>query len=402
MANEQILHVKDSYYFEVPKWLWRADYSSHGEFPDVWVRLDPDFQLWEAKEFHRGMEFNQKIQNMPTEEEFLDNFSAWQHAPGNHGRPVKRYVDFLQAEQTEDGKPAHPWVDPTASSLVLSNIKTSEYTPLTGGQWPADKIAGYNKALSGKILIPQPLGTLRNLYQKESGFAISRFMVIEVFVAVVMLAVFILYARKVKGGQPTRGRFWNLIDVFVLFIRDQVVRPSIGHGADKFQPFLLTVFFFVLGCNLFGMLPWMGSPTGSIAVTITLAAATLLIGLIYGAMKFGPIGVWLNLIPGMDVPPAVAIIVKPMLFVIEIMGLFIKHAVLGVRLLFNMLVGHIVLLAIMELGVYAQGNLWFIAAPIALVGSILIGMLELFVAFLQAYIFVLLASLFVGASTHHH
>ena len=119
-------------------------------------------------------------------------------------------------------------------------------------------------------------------------------------------------------------------------------------------------------------------------------------------MKFGPIGVWLNLIPGMDVPPAVAIIVKPMLFVIEIMGLFIKHTVLGVRLLFNMLVGHIVLLAIMELGVYAQGGLWYVAAPIALVGSILIGMLELFVAFLQAYIFVLLASLFVGASTHHH
>ncbi|MEX1042757.1 MAG: F0F1 ATP synthase subunit A [Pirellulaceae bacterium] len=402
MANEQILHVKDSYYFEVPKWLWRADYSSHSEFPDVWVRLDPDFQQWEAKEFHRGMKFDQKIQNMPSEEEFLDSFSAWQHAPENHGRPVKRYVSFLQDEKTPDGKDAHPWVDSTASSLVLSRINTTEYSPLTNGEWSADKIAGYNNALSGKILIPQPLGTLRNLYQKESGFAISRFMVIEMFVAVIMLAVFILYARKVKGGQPTRGRFWNLIDVFVLFIRDQVVRPSIGHGSDKFLPFLLTIFFFVLGCNLFGMLPWMGSPTGSIAVTITLAIATLGIGLIYGALKFGPIGVWLNLIPGMDVPPTVAIIVKPMLFVIEIMGLFIKHTVLGVRLLFNMLVGHIVLLAIMELGVHAQGGIWFVAAPIALVGSILISMLELFVAFLQAYIFVLLASLFVGASTHHH
>jgi len=402
MANEQILHIKDSYYFEVPKWLWRADFSSHSEFPDVWVRLDPDFQRWEAKEFHRGMEFDQKIRNMPTEEEFLDSFSAWQHAPENHGRPVKRYVDFLREERKPDGKPAHPWVESTAPSLVLSGINTKNYSPLTNGEWSADKIAGYNQALSGKILIPQPLGTLRNLYQKESGFAISRFMVIEVFVAVIMLAVFILYARKVRGGQPIRGRFWNLVDVFVLFIRDQVVRPSIGHGSDKFLPFLLTIFFFVLGCNLFGMLPWMGSPTGSISVTITLAIATLAVGLIGGTFKFGPIGVWLNLIPGMDLPPAVAVLIKPMLFVIELLGLFIKHAVLGVRLLANMVAGHIVLLAILGLGVETAGWAWYIAAPLSFMGSILLSCLELFVAFLQAYIFVLLSSLFIGAATHHH
>jgi F-type H+-transporting ATPase subunit a len=145
----------------------------------------------------------------------------------------------------------------------------------------------------------------------------------------------------------------------------------------------------------------MGASPGS--VTITLAVATMVMGLIFGAIKFGPIGVWLNFIPSMDLPPLVAMLIKPMLLVIEIMGLFIKHTVLGVRLLFNIFVGHIVLLAIMELGVYHDNFwIWLVAFPIALVGSILISALELFVAFLQAYVFTLLASLFIGASTHHH
>ena len=230
-------------------------------------------------------------------------------------------------------------------------------------------------------------------------------MIIELFVALVISVCFIGLAKQIQGGKIARGRFWNLLDVFVGFLRKQVIEPAIGHGAEKFVPLLWTMFFFVLGCNLLGMIPWVGAPTGSFSVTLALAFATLIIGLGAGALKFGPIGVWLNLVPGMDLPIAIAVVVKPMLLAIEILGLFIKHAVLGIRLLANMVAGHLVLLGIMGIAVdpeVATSNAWYIAFPIVILGCIAFSCLELFVAFLQAYIFTFLSSLFIGSSTHHH
>jgi F-type H+-transporting ATPase subunit a len=178
-------------------------------------------------------------------------------------------------------------------------------------------------------------------------------------------------------------------------------------------PLLWTIFFFVLLCNLFGMLPWLGAPTASWGATFAIALVTLATVVIAGMAKFGFVGFFLNQIPGMDLPWYMAIVLKPMIFAIEMMGLLIKHLVLSIRLLANMVAGHLVILGVMGLafGVEAALNFsapgvagwqWWLVATIAVVGSVLFNILELFVAFLQAYVFTFLSALFIGASVHKH
>lgn len=401
-ANEVLLHIKDSFYFEVPKWLWPKNHETLQDFPDVWVRLDPQFQEWQAEQVFHELS-SEEAEGLPSEHDFLHNYEHWKHEEGNHGKPIQRYLAELAAPKEEGGE-GLAWAK--SGQDIASGITADQYKSSKEANWSPEKIDGYNHALSGKILIPQPPGTkLRNLYEKESGFGVTKFMLIEVFVAVIIAIVFIAYSRRIANGKLPKGTLWNLLDVFITFIRDQVAKANIHHGADKFVATLWSLFFFVLGCNLFGLLPWMGSPTGSISVTITLAVAVLFIGMIAGAKEFGPVGVWKNLVPSMDLPFILAIFIIPMMFVIEVMGMLIKHAVLGVRLLANMVAGHVVLLAVMGLAIAVQDQGYLLALPvmvIVLAGSILLSCLELFVAFLQAYVFALLAALFINAETHSH
>ena len=124
-----------------------------------------------------------------------------------------------------------------------------------------------------------------------------------------------------------------------------------------------------------------------------------------GMMKFGFLGFFGNQVPSMDLPLPIAIVLKPMIFAIEILGLGIKHMILAVRLLANMVAGHLVLLGIMGMisaaASYSMG-MWATVTGISVVSSALFSLLELFVAFLQAYIFTFLSALFIGASVHQH
>jgi len=304
---------------------------------------------------------------------------------------------------------------------------------------PQASLADFNQAMDGKILIPQPFGTPENLFSMKSGFGISKFMILEVVLAAILVFLFTRLARQLASGEPPKGRFANLFETFILFIRDQVARPSIdshddhghddhgtgshdhepvvqgGHAAsvalseahegDRFVPLLLTIFFFVLGCNLLGMLPWAGSPTASFSVTLALAGVTFATVVVAGMMKFGPLGFFANQVPSMDLPLPLAVVLKPMIFGIEMLGLLIKHGILAVRLLANMVAGHLVLLGIMGLITAAAGGTfgtWATVTSISVVGSALFSLLELFVAFLQAYIFTFLSALFIGAAVHQH
>jgi F-type H+-transporting ATPase subunit a len=179
-----------------------------------------------------------------------------------------------------------------------------------------------------------------------------------------------------------------------------------AHEGDRFVPLLLTLFFFVLGCNLLGMVPWAGSPTASFSVTLALAGVTFATVVVAGMKQFGPLGFFANQVPSMDLPLPLAILLKPMIFAIEMLGLFIKHLILAVRLLANMVAGHLVLLGIMGLisaaAVGPSAGLWATVTGISVVSSTLFSVLELFVAFLQAYIFTFLSALFIGASVHQH
>jgi len=211
-----------------------------------------------------------------------------------------------------------------------------------------------------------------------------------------------------------RGRFWNFWEAIVKFMRDEVARPAIGEeDVRRFLPFVWNVFFFVLFCNLLGLVPWAGSPTGALAVTGTgalavtgaLAATTLLMVIGAGMLKHGPLGFWTGMVPHMELPLILGILLKPMLLAIEVLGLVIRHSVLAVRLLANMFAGHLVLAVIVGFISATASSLlvlWLGVTLASVLGAAALSMLELFVAFLQAYIFAFLSALFIGMAIHQH
>ena len=244
-----------------------------------------------------------------------------------------------------------------------------------------------------------------NLTLLPKGYGgMSKFMLLILVAAVLLTLVFSWLASKVKSGKKPRGRIWNLLESFVCFIRDEVAVPAMGKkDAKRFLPFLLTLFFFILTLNLFGMIPFLGSATGSLAVTAGLALATFVVTVGSGIKKMGVAGFLKAQVPTMDLPPALAAILVPAIWCIEMFGLLVKHAVLAIRLFANMLAGHLVLaIFIAFIGVVSVSALSWGVAPLVVLASVALSMLELFVAFLQAYVFTFLASLFIGSAQHAH
>lgn len=256
-------------------------------------------------------------------------------------------------------------------------------------------------------------------------FQITKFMVLQVIAAVLTLLIFRGLAKRVQTGEPTQGRFWNFWEAIALFVRDEVVRPTIGDGhhddgehddhsseshsghyADQFLPFILSCFFYILFCNLLGAIPMMGSPTGSLALTGVMAVSVFVFNIIQGTKQFGVVGFWKNQVPDIGLEGPTGVIITIGLWFIEVVGLFIKHGVLAVRLFANIMGGHTVVGVI--LGFCAakgvEGVLWMQAMviPASIFGQIFIGLLELFVAFLQAYVFAFLATIFLSAAIHEH
>ncbi len=446
MASDPILHIKDSYYFDVPRKLARATYDSPEQIADQvgpWVvRNDADYQSWEADRFIA--ELRKITGDVPALSQAKQAWLTWQHAsPHRHGRPFDQYVEeSLQAlnaraaQWAKDISPAprvpaqaylsqHPdpqldWMVKLTShpeqlaqwSQLRQQMDTREvlqqYTSSPRGEWSQPKLLEYNHHLSGKVFIPQPFGTLRNAYEKQSGFAISKFMIIEVVVALIILVVFAWLARRIQSGSAPKGKLWNLLEGFLTFIKTEIVEKGISpKDSPKFLPLFWTLFLFILGCNLAGMVPWAGSPTAALAVTAVLAIAVLLVGAVFGVHKFGVVGYLKNLSPHLGLPVYIAIFVVPMVWFIEFLSLFIKHGILAIRLLANMVAGHLVILGIMALafGAHAanmDSTAWTALTVPAVFGAVVISLLELFVAFLQAYVFTLLAALFVGAAVEGH
>lgn len=444
MASD-ILHIKDTYYFEVPRMLWPSRRTAPGEFPDWLVRLDADYQSWEAEQVVVKLEA--AAPSSVTVGSLIGRWRAWQ-AEDHHNAntPLFRYVDqqleglasrAAKWAASRDGKQqaagatdkvqayvaVHPddaavdlyelvAVGPAASrwTSIKSEVRSADSLAAYTAQakWSEPQIAQYNRALNGKILIPQPFGTLRNAYQPESGFCITRYMVIEVVVAVLMLALFTWLARKMQQGVIPRGRLWNLVETFLAFVRDQVAVPNIGKKeADRYVPLLWTIFMFVLFCNLMGMIPWLGAPTSVLATTGALAVVVFGVGVVQGTRTFGVAGYLKNQVPSLGLPLYMGVVIVPMVWAIEVLSLFIKHLVLAVRLLANMVAGHLVLLAFLGIAFSYEAVNWSTfswsgAAVIAVLASTLLSFLELFVAFLQAFIFTFLAALFIGSAIHHH
>ena len=255
-------------------------------------------------------------------------------------------------------------------------------------------------------LIPLPDFGSVDLFGWPIKLQLTKFMVLEVVAALLLLLIFLPLARKIATGRPPRGRIWNAFELVLIFLRDEVARPAIGrHDADRFLPYIWTIFFFILFCNLLGMIPWAGSPTGSIFVTAALALVTFCVVVASGMFKYGPLGFWLGLVPRMELRLLLLVPLWLMLLGIEILGLCIKHCVLAVRLLANMFAGHLVLAVIITFIAWTMDQafvLWLGVTIASVLSAVALNLLELFVAFLQAYVFTFLSALFIGMAVHQH
>lgn len=221
-------------------------------------------------------------------------------------------------------------------------------------------------------------------------------------IAGLLTLLFLIPAAALAGRAQqgrTAGRRHNLVEAFVLFIRNEVVMRNIGHGGERYAPFLLTLFFFILFANLLGLIPWGSTATANISVTATLAILTFL-AIEIGGMKaqgaayLGTIFYW-----NKDLAFPMRVLMFLIMTPVEIVGKLTKPFALAVRLMANMTAGHIVLLAIISL-IFVFGSYAVAAAPVLM--AVAITFLEIFVSFLQAYIFTLLSSVFIGLMQHAH
>ena len=232
-------------------------------------------------------------------------------------------------------------------------------------------------------------------------FSLSRHTVFVFLVALIVIVVLLQLAAKYKRGvgreEAPHGTWQNLMEVFIIFLRDEVTKPTIGDKWRRYFPYIATVFFFILLGNLLGLVPWGVTATSNIMVTGTLAAFTFVITQVSGTKEY-----WEHTFN----PPGVPIFVKPFLVPVEFIGLFTKPLALAFRLFGNMLSGHLVIVSLIglififaaQLGTGVGWGTVFISVPL----TVFIYVLKLAISFIQAYIFAILSALFIGLALEEH
>ncbi|AFE08148.1 ATP synthase F0 subunit A [Corallococcus coralloides DSM 2259] len=227
--------------------------------------------------------------------------------------------------------------------------------------------------------------------------SITKHTVMMWLAALLLIGSILIWSNRDKTKLVPRGAGANLFEMLVLFVRDELAIKNIGkEEGPRYVPYLLTAFFFILFMNLLGLFPWMATATGNIAVTCGLALCTFFVTQAAGIRAAG-IGGYLKHLTG-----GVAPWLWPIMIPVEFLGLFTKPFALTIRLFANMLAGHIVIF-------FLLGLIFMLRNPaVALVSvpfAFGIYLLELFVAFVQAYVFTMLSALFIGMSVamgHHH
>lgn len=225
-------------------------------------------------------------------------------------------------------------------------------------------------------------------------------------IALVLMAVLLLVLAKRKATDlAPKGRLQNMIEMIVIFIRDDIVRPNIHHG-DKWTAHIVCLFLAILSFNYMGLIPLTGTASGNPGVTAAFATTTLITMLFFGMKEQGVGAFWKNLIPVPFTLAPIGLFVWTLLAIIELMGLLIKPTALAIRLFANMFAGHTVLLAFTTLGFIlhaADPTNHLMTISLGAGGFVLavaILFLELLVATIQAYVFTLLSAVFIGASIH--
>lgn len=230
---------------------------------------------------------------------------------------------------------------------------------------------------------------------KTLDFSITKSVVGILFASLLMFLGFSALAKQYKSRKVPKG-FGRVLEPLVIYVRDEIARPNIGEKKyKKFMGFLLTVFFFIWILNLLGLTPLGFNVTGQIAVTVALALFTMVIYITNGSKDFWAHTLWM---------PGVPVILRPILAVIELAGfILIKPFSLLVRLFANITAGHFVVMSLIALMVTMKEAFGPVASTgMSLVLALFIMVIEILVAFLQAFIFTMLSSLFIGMAVEEH
>src|SRR5688572_17150371 len=254
------------------------------------------------------------------------------------------------------------------------------------------------------------------IIQTTSGwYILTNHMIMMLIAAALMLIIFPLITRRYRSGElvPTGTR--NFFEAILLYVRNDIAKPVLGDDTDRFIPYLWTLFFFILFNNLLGLLPLdvltgrllglnhghgiYGTATANIAVTAVLAIISFLLWNVSGIRANG-LGTWAHHFLG-----GAPLYMAPVMVPVEVLGMFVKPFALAIRLMANMTAGHVLVAVLIGLagGIYAaMGTAGGLLVNIAIIaGTTAIMLLELFVAFLQAYIFTFLTTLFIGQMVIH-
>jgi F-type H+-transporting ATPase subunit a len=237
----------------------------------------------------------------------------------------------------------------------------------------------------------------RHLLIGGIDFGLSTHLVMLWIVCAVVTAVLSFAAHsQSQAGVVLRGA----VEAIVLYLRDEVLHPIFHEHTDTYLAYFLTLFFFILTCNLIGLVPGAHAITANITVTAALAVCTFLMIQFAGVKEQGPVSYVKHIVPG-----GVPLLLWPMLFVIECFGMLVKCFSLCIRLFANIIAGHIVSLAFLSvIFIFAEASkIGGLAVSPAAVGlALFVVTLDVLVSFLQAYIFTMLTALFVGAAVHPH
>jgi F-type H+-transporting ATPase subunit a len=227
---------------------------------------------------------------------------------------------------------------------------------------------------------------------KVLDFSITR-NVVQMFIAVFLLIILMLNIAKkyrVNGSTKAPSGFQNAIEPVITFVRDEVGKPNLGRKYERYMPYLLTVFFFILINNLLGLIPGSANVTGNISFTLVLALISMITILFSTNSHFWGHIFW---------PPGVPLFVKVILIPVEFAGVFIKPIALMIRLFANMVAGHIVIICFISL-IFIFGAMNKAAgigfSPVSLAFTVFIYFIEILVAFIQAFIFTNLTAVFIG------
>lgn len=186
----------------------------------------------------------------------------------------------------------------------------------------------------------------------------------------------------------------NFIEWIVVFLKDAVIDPYLGEDGFKYAPYLLTAFFFILTCNLLGLVPMGAAATGNISVTAAMALLTLIL-VQFSSIRKNGFGGYIKSF----VPPGLPVLVVPIIFIVEVLGMITKHFALAMRLFANMVAGHLVIFTILGL-IFLFKNI--LISPFPILGIIFVSLLEILISLIQAYIFTILSAVFIGTALHPH